>query len=439
MNPPTCQFLLRVIKGQCDPSVLTAQSPATIVIGRAEECDVTVVSDSEVSRHHAKIEIFGSRVHLLDLGSANGSFVDGIQSDQAFLEHEQVIQVGLTSFRIEITHVGSDSDNTDQEQLETFAFDPEKRDSSSFEVGSVTPGSYKSNDAEHSPTQSKIEFERLGDYRLLEELGVGGMGQVYKAVHEPTEKIVAIKLLKQVPGQTQEWADLFAREAKILRNLQHERIVRFIEFGEDAGQLFLAMEYVETVSLTQKINSLPWSQKLRIATGVTCYMLDGLDYAHQKNFVHRDIKPGNVLAYLNGRKVGVKLSDFGLGKNYVESVSGGLTEDGQIRGSLHFMPPEQIHDCRNVDPRCDIYSTSATLYYLLTGFTPLQQSRADRVDVSRIINGNPIPIREHQQEIPAGLENVIHRALHRDPRKRFASAAHFHRALVPFTRKLVKA
>jgi serine/threonine-protein kinase len=161
--------------------------------------------------------------------------------------------------------------------------------------------------------------------------------------------------------------------------------------------------------------------------------LAGLAHAHALGFVHRDVKPSNVmLAELGGRKRGVKLTDFGLARVYEDSRLSGLTLTGDMGGTPAFMPPEQILDFRNVGPAADIYGTAATLYYLLTGKYTFDFTEDQVQAFGLILEGEPVPLRGRRPEVPEGLAAVVHQCLAKDPADRAPSAGAFAEGLLAF-------
>jgi serine/threonine protein kinase len=268
-------------------------------------------------------------------------------------------------------------------------------------------------------------------YWLARKLGKGAMGIVSLAFHRETGALVAIKRIIPTADATRVQQERFLREADILRQLRHPNIVGFQATGTADEEIFLAMEYVrgETcAALVKRMGRLPIGQAVRI----TCSFLEGLAFAHERKFVHRDVKPANVLLADTAEGEPAKLADFGLARIYQQSRLSGLTMEGDVGGTLNFMAPEQFLNFRDVLPAADQYSASATLYNFLTGQFVRDAPKDFHQRVKLLLEGEPNPIAGHRADIPASLAAVIHRALEREPDDRFASVGAFREALLPW-------
>ena len=288
-------------------------------------------------------------------------------------------------------------------------------------------------------TKSMVDSSALGEvgpYKLLELLGQGGMGAVYKALHPRLDKVVALKVLHA--GRIKNDAlDRFDREMKALGKLDHPHLIRALDAGDADGTHYLVMEFVSGMDLS---NLLAKRGKLRIADA--CELIAqaamGLNAAHSRGMIHRDIKPANLM--LAEQEFGppiVKVLDLGLAllSESPQPDAGGLTSDGQIMGTIDYMPPEQAQDSHTVDIRADIYSLGATLYALLTGGS-IFQGRPHTTLMQKLmaLATEPIPpIRERRPDVTEPLAQIVHRMLARDPKQRFASMAEVIAALKPFT------
>ena len=240
------------------------------------------------------------------------------------------------------------------------------------------------------------------DLEILELVGQGGMGVVYRARQKRLDRIVALKVLPRELGEDPQFEARFLREARTLAKLSHRNIVGVHEFGEADGQLFLLMEFVEGVTLRQLMNTgqLTPAQALAIVPQIC----EALQYAHEQGVVHRDIKPENVLLERGGR---VKVADFGLAK--LQQRAPGeftLTGTGQVMGTLHYMAPEQYKTPNDVDHRADIFSLGVVFYEMLTGELPVGRFAAPSAT----------------KELDARLDEIVMRALERERDLRYQAA-----------------
>jgi serine/threonine protein kinase/Tfp pilus assembly protein PilF len=252
-----------------------------------------------------------------------------------------------------------------------------------------------------------------GKYRIIEPIGKGGMGVVYKAEDIKLERTVALKFLPAELTEDPEARERFVREAKAAAALSHPHICTVYEIGEDKNQYFIAMEYIEGQSLKEKILKGPLDQAE--ALDIIIQVAEGLEEAHKKGVVHRDIKPGNIMLTAKGM---AKVMDFGLAK-----VRGGVmvTKEGTTMGTLAYMSPEQARG-EDVDDRADIWSLGVVLYQILTGHLPFRGD-LDQVMLHSILHQEPKPMRALRTGIPAALERVVDRALKKKREERYQSAA----------------
>ncbi|MCE9603724.1 MAG: serine/threonine protein kinase [Planctomycetia bacterium] len=225
--------------------------------------------------------------------------------------------------------------------------------------------------------------ERIGPYKLLELLGAGGMGSVYRARHESLGRIAALKVLRPEFAERAGFRERFQREARVLASLTHPHIVGIHDTGCDDGFYYLAMEHVAGSTLRERLNHGPLSAAA--ATTIFTELCDALQYAHERGIIHRDIKPENVLLDAEGR---AKLVDFGVAKLlHAEAFDRApATEVDAVVGTRRYMAPEQLELGRPIDRRADLYGLAAVFYEMLTGSVPLgvfaPPSRVAKVDPS---------------------------------------------------------
>jgi serine/threonine-protein kinase len=281
-------------------------------------------------------------------------------------------------------------------------------------------------------------------YTILRKLGEGGMGIVYEALRAEQNDRVAIKTIIPNKGTPRQAIELFQREMTLLSKLQHPHIVGFLGGGEFAGQIYLVMEYVETVDVQTFAKDLASAERVRLFCGIACQILSALDHAHQQKLVHRDVKPRNILVTRDGKRFAAKLADFGLAKNFEQAGLSQLTADNEIRGTPAFMPWEQFQNSRYAKPAVDLYSTAATLFYYLTGKSPGHTNPSGRSQTtlgsflslfarSQSNAAAEVAISTELSDLPSGLAAVLNRALASAPKHRFPSALEMRDALLPFT------
>ena len=265
-----------------------------------------------------------------------------------------------------------------------------------------------------------------GHYEVLEKLGQGGMGEVYRALDKNLSRQVAIKILPEEFSTDPERLARFEREAKLLATLNHPNIAAVYGFEEAKGLRFLAMEFVEGATLQARLDkgALPMDEALETCRQVA----EGLEAAHDRGVVHRDLKPGNIMITPEGK---VKILDFGLAKAYAGETSGidiansptitaKMTEPGVILGTAAYMSPEQARS-RSVDKRADIWAFGCVLYECLTGKRAFQGETVSDT-LAHILKGEP-DWKVLPQDTPVIVRNVLQRCLQKDPRDRLHDIA----------------
>jgi serine/threonine-protein kinase len=250
-------------------------------------------------------------------------------------------------------------------------------------------------------------------YRLERRIGAGGMADVYLAEDETLHRRVAIKILADRYTQDDGFVERFRREATAAAGLNHPNIVSIYDRGEAEGTYYIAMEYIEGPTLKEDITSrapLPEAE----AIGYAQQALQALEFAHRRGVIHRDIKPHNMMVTPDGL---LKVTDFGIARaaNQVE-----MTEVGSIVGTAQYLSPEQARG-QNVGPQSDIYSLGVVLYELLTGEVPFSGSSAVEIAMKQV-NEQPVPPSSKNRLISPAVEQVVLRALAKDPALRFRSA-----------------
>jgi serine/threonine-protein kinase len=381
----------------------------TFLVGRVPDAHLQLsYDDPYFSRRHFMIEVNPPRCRVLDLNSRNGIYVNGHRVQIAELREGDEVRAGHTVFRVRVV-----------------PDDPASRLTASVGGPTVSTAPADVSTVQHSPA----EWAPPG-YRVMERVGEGAMGVVYRAERESDGHPVAVKILRTASDVTPRQAARFLREAEILAKLEHPHIVRSLGTGA-VGGLYIIMEWVEGPDLARVVKTrgpLP----IRTAVRIVRQLLAGLGHAHAMGYVHRDVKPSNLLAGMSGDQRAVKVADFGLARAYDACQLSGLTFQGDVGGTPAFMAPEQVSHYRDVKPAADQYSAAATLYTLLTG-TYVYDFRPDVGEqLIQIMTADPVPLGDRKSDLPAELTAAVMRGLARDPEKRFPDVLAMRDALRPF-------
>jgi len=402
---------LAVVDGPHRGKTFQFDAHDTFLIGRSPQAHcVLPEKDPYFSRLHFMVEVNPPNCRLLDLKSHNGTLVNGRRVESAELHDGDLIRAGTTTLRV---------------RVETGAPGPQAATAAPQSEPSGA-GTLATRAEEHPAGPPAIP-----GYRIGRELGRGGMGVVYAAVREADNQPVALKTILPRAKAWRGAVERFLREAGILGELRHPHIVALHDVGEADGRLYFAMDLVagqDAAHLVKAHGPLPAPRAVRIVL----QLLDALTYAHGRGFVHRDIKPGNLLVAAAGERDFVKVTDFGLARAYQNSALSGLTLAGERAGTPAYMAPEQILHFRDVRPAADQYAAAATLIFLLTGQPPFGPAASEREYYSLLLQAEPVPLQRRRPEFPAGLSDAVQRALARRPEDRYPDVAAFAAALTPF-------
>jgi serine/threonine protein kinase len=256
----------------------------------------------------------------------------------------------------------------------------------------------------------------IGEYTILNPIGAGGMGQVYKAIHRRMDRVVALKILPPEAVSSPEAVERFHREVRVAARLIHPNIVTAYDAGDQAGVHFLVMEYVEGDDLYHHVRE---NGPVSVDRALSCIRqaARGLEYAHQNGVFHRDIKPGNLLLGKDGT---IKLLDMGLALLRGGADTAPLTRTGAFMGTADYMAPEQAQSATHVDQRSDVYSLGCTLYFLLTGNAMYQANELIQKVMAH--REQPIPsLCRARLATPEALDGIFHRMVAKKPQDRYAS------------------
>jgi serine/threonine protein kinase len=261
-------------------------------------------------------------------------------------------------------------------------------------------------------------LQTVGNYDLIEKIAEGGMGTVYKGKNRDTGAIVAIKVVATHIANNQVLLKRFEQEYNVARQLEHPNVVRALDYGSTGSTPFLVMEFVDGETIGQRIErDGPFQEKEAIR--LIAQVAQALHRAHKEKLIHRDVKPDNILITRDGQ---AKLTDLGLVKEVEADLN--LTRTGRGLGTPHFMAPEQFKNAKNADPRCDIYSLGATLYMMVTGEMPFQNSGPLDAYLKKIECKFPAP-RELVPALSERTDWAIRRAMSADPEDRPSSCREF--------------
>ncbi len=253
-------------------------------------------------------------------------------------------------------------------------------------------------------------------YDVTEELGRGGVGVVYKARHLRLNRPVALKMLLAGAWASRTDRQRLSREAELVAELRHPNIVQVYDVGDLDDRPYFTMEFVEGGSLDRKLAGKPLPA--RKAAALLAVLAEAIDAAHRAGIVHRDLKPSNVLLTANDTP---KISDFGLARHL--GIGPALTQSGTPLGTPSYMAPEQAQGkSRETGPAADVYALGAILYELLTGRPPFRSESA-AATLQLILSEEPVPPSRLNTHVPRDLETICLKCLHKDPRRRYATAA----------------
>jgi hypothetical protein len=269
----------------------------------------------------------------------------------------------------------------------------------------------------------------LGEYELLERLGAGGMGEVYRARHRRLGKLVALKVLGQARLGCGEALARFRREAEAVGQLDHPHLVEAHDAGEHDGVVYLVLKLIDGVDLQRLVKErgpLPADEACELVRQAAL----GLQHLHERGLVHRDIKPSNLMRTPAGT---VKVLDLGLARLRSSTTADELTAPNVLMGTPDYLAPEQIDNAAGVDIRADLYSLGATLFYLLTGKAPFDHHRGTLAKLKAHGHEPPPDVRALRPDVPDGVAALVARLLAKRPEQRFATPQELADALAPFT------
>ncbi|EFH88293.1 FHA domain-containing serine/threonine-protein kinase [Ktedonobacter racemifer] len=422
----------------------------TLLFGRMDDCHACLPEDQQISRHHFLLEVNPPESRLRDLGSRNGTSINGQRyggparhetpeegakrkSPQVDLSDGDEIQVGRTilQVRVEESPASVASLHCQHCGKEIPASREAAGQQASFCQSCQQPLAQNPSEAitvgAHTPPSDQQAFA-LSDYTLGTLLGMGGMGAVYLARHKQTGEQVAVKVMRSKRQVDEQARQQFLREIGITRTFQHPHLVQFLGSGSQGEEFYCVLEYCEGGSVADLMQRRGGRLQLAEAAPLLLQALEGLTYVHAQGFVHRDLKPQNILLAGKKGQWSARLSDLGLAKSFEQAGLSGMTATGDYAGSFPFTPREQVINFKYVKPDCDVWAMGATCYYLLTGAYPRDHQGKDPLLV--ILEGDIIPLRQRGIPLPSSVVEVIERALASKASERYQHAGQMYEALV---------
>ena len=411
---------LRITEGIAKGRIFTFAAHDTFFLGRQPDCHMHLPDDTFVSRHHFILEACPPQACLRDLGSRNGTYVNGRKVGgrkecespeegarraypEVTLKHGDRIQVGDTALEVHVT------------QEEKQAGPPAAAPVPSFDE--LNPKQL-ADLLLKAAKKGKAPRLDIPGYEIEKELGRGGFGVVFRARRLSDGVPVAIKVLLPRVAVRPAEMEKFLREMTITAQLRHQNIVKLYDQGHCEGIPWFVMEYCEGGSLWDFIRQHGGKVPLEIARPIMLAAMDGLAHAHQSGIVHRDLKPQNILL---DRGV-ARISDFGLAKNFQQAGFSGLSITGNYAGTPLFMPREQLINFKHLKPVSDVWSIAATFYFMLSGAFPYPfTQKRDPIDV--ILNEHVVPIEKWLPALPANIAKTMMACLHENSQARPSSGS----------------
>jgi serine/threonine-protein kinase len=428
---------LHVVAGPQTGRVFTFDQHDTFMIGRSEDSHFCLPHDRYFSRHHCIVEIAPPQAFLRDLGSTNGTFVNGTRVETAHLKNGDRIQGGETILEVEVSadqafKVESDAPTNFTKTEPSLITVPCLNCGIPAEASASNPNAHMSYVCDACREKLKQNPQPIPGYQMIRVLGQGGMGSVMLARAVKNGQAVAIKTLLPEVAVSEQSLKRFMREIEVAASLKHKNVVSYIEHGTHNGIVYLVTEYVSGMDAARLAKSRGGRLNYREVVSIMEQTLDALDFAHNLGFIHRDIKEQNILVDGRYPNFVAKLTDFGLSKSYKQTGMSGVTMVGDVAGTIAYMPPEQVRDFKEVRPPSDIYAAGMTAYSLLTGAHALDISpKAGISETVKAIFEKPIiPIANRVPEVPLKVSAVIETALAKQAELRWRTAGEMREALL---------
>ncbi|NJN75979.1 MAG: protein kinase [Synechococcaceae cyanobacterium RL_1_2] len=470
----TIKISLQFLNSSLRDQTYTYDERTMVLIGRNDDCDIKlpkIEEFSQISRHHCLLNINPPEIRIRDLGSKNGTYINDQKIGQRpkYLTPEEAKKLPYVetelrdndTIRIDnlLIQVSFVQELGGEQNSDPLASDP------------LLPSTFKLSGGQNGdgemiappPRGNLMGFvkgwlKRLmqGDrpdpsllpiqgYYVSKSIGKGAFGEVYLAIHNQTQKRVALKVMLPEMAQHQRQKELFLREVENTKALNHPNIVKLLDYGFSEGIFYFTLEYCDRGNLYQLCKQQPHPFTVKEALGLIIPVLDGLDHAHNVEIpyvkqrdgglgkgvglVHRDLNPNNILIMEQDGKLIPKVSDFGIAKAFDNAGLSGLSRSGEhLEGTLQFMSRTQILHFKYAQPALDVWAAAACLYYLLTFKYTREFSSGD--PILTILQTKTIAIQRYNPDIPDRLAQVIDLALNDTGDLHFTNAIEFKQALL---------
>jgi len=453
---------LKIISGPMSGRDFEFNEHDVFIFGRASDCHCCLPDDQYISRHHFLLEVNPPEVRLKDLGSLNGTYLNGMkfggrrkdeQPEEAAkrttycdVKNGDLLKVGNSTISIAL------GDANDKQAPAVCikcgrAIAANEWDELAYMGGSFLCRACRAKLAVPIPSikedvkgakanvlddlllgifGSDQSSPNIPGYQILGEIGKGGFGKVYLVKRNRDGKEAALKvMLSRKKHANDKDIQRFQREMKICMDLQHKNIVALDEQGNHNGMFYFTMEFCPGGNMGRMIDKRGKPLEVDEALPMMLQVLDGLAYAHARSIVHRDIKPENIL--LDQSLKVAKISDFGLSKNFEQAGLSGFTAAGEYAGTPHYMPKEQLLDYKHTKPASDIFSIGATFYYMLTA-AYVYDFNSGSDPLLEILEGKVIPIRQ-RKNMASKLADVIDKSISPESKDRYQDATEMKRDL----------
>ncbi|MCP4641830.1 MAG: protein kinase [bacterium] len=434
---------LRITAGPMAGESFSFEDHDTFLFGRRSDCHVSLPTDAYVSRHHFLLEANPPAARLRDLGSMNGTFINGRRygrfgaddapggaSKHAAVRDGDEIRVGDTTFQVCVEGAMQPG----VVQCQECGLNVSEEESAGREGAYICaacrsragddPVGLRRHDPDVDAEDQLAPDSGVEGYEIERCLGRGGMGTVYLARRTADERLVALKVMLSNVAVDEEQRERFLRHMEGPGKLHHPNVVAFLDRGCTGGAFYFVMEYCNRGSLADLLDQHDGRLPLAVAAPLMRQALKGLVYAHGKGCVHRDLTPHNILLHEENGVCTPKLADFALAKEFEKAGFSGLNATSGFDGRLPFVPREQVTKFKHADPASDVWSMAAILYLMLTGVPP--RPCADDQDLlMAVLDNDPVPLAERGLEAPEQVAAVIETALAVDPLDRYMDACEF--------------